>query len=347
MSKIWIFLMLFVVANGAAYAQDDDTEDDTPEPLTVSPAGGRVIDIAIAPDDSTFVTVSASVDRDGFVTDSIIEQWDVTTGDLLATVEPELNALYARYSPDGSLVGIGYSNGTITIHDAETLEETLNLPAAFGGDGDSFVFSVDNTLLVGSASTGSVWDLENGERIADLRGADNQMVSKIALRPDSATVATLDFASNLNFHDPATGEITASMPSPQEFAEYFVWLDETRLLIGGRQTLDVYDIETETVSVSFGVEEDTMIAIAIYEGRVLTSTFGGQVILWDLETGEMIETINAELSRGPQDVALGATVALTNINGVTVWPLANPLELPEADETDSEADDETEDESSG
>lgn len=321
MKKMVIMLIVFVLSV-SAFAQDE-------EPLTVSPAG-RVIDISLAPDESTFMTVSASVDRDGNVTNTVLQQWDTLTGEELIQVAPSFNALYTRYSSDGTLIGVGYTNGSISIHDAATLDETIMIPNAFGGDGTIFHFSADNSILVGEKSDAVVSNVEDGALITLVEGVDGESITNIIVSPDGTQLITSDFGRNLNLHDALTGEIIETLAPLEGAAEYLFWVDDTHILLGGRQSIDLMDIETLEVIHSFGVEGTTMIYASLYETRLAASTFGGQAVIWDLETGELVETVLDGLYRGPQDMALGASVLVGSSDaGVSVWALANPLLMEE------------------
>lgn len=318
-TRIVVLLMFFVLSIPVS-AQDEEAQ-----PLMVTPAG-RVIDIALAPDESTFITVSASVDRDGNVTDTNVQQWDTATGEELHSLTPTGNALHARYSPDGTLIGVGYSSGDISVHDAITLEEIILIAGAYGGEGNIFLFSPDNSILVGSQSAAVISSVEDGSLIATLEGVDGAFVTDIALSADQ--VITSDFDNNLNLHDAATGEIIEILITLEEIPEYLFQVDETHLLVGGRRQLDLLAVDTLTVTHSFGVEGTAMIFVSVYESRVAASTFDGQVVVWDTETGELVETVVEGLYRGPQDMALGASVLVAaGDGGVSVWTLENPLEL--------------------
>lgn len=94
----------------------------------------------------------------------------------MASELPGAVAAYAvRFSPDGKLVAVGDSSGTVAIWDVSSSRRVGEPLAGHGGDVGSLGFSPDGKTLVTSSGDGSfrLWDVATRKLIgAPLPGSD-------------------------------------------------------------------------------------------------------------------------------------------------------------------------------
>lgn len=322
MKRLILALVLCSLLALPALATDD-------APLSLRPTGPWIISLALSPDGATLMTISALAGQEGATDDRFIEAWDTRTGEPLLTLAHSGVPTAARFSPDGTLYVVGYTNGDISVHDAETLAETLRISGAYGGESYNFDISADNQWLVTSGRTPAVWSLEDGSLL--LRAdALAEWLRPVALSPDGVTVAALDgLAHRLHRFDLLTGEALGSADAPHEYPEYLAWLDDATLMVGKRAVLEVLDLSSETVLHRMTLERNGMNYLATHGKHALTGTFNGELILWDMAAGEIVTTLAEGFGRrGVSHVALvdGMAAAATE-RGVLLFPLDSTDEV--------------------
>ena len=231
--------------------------------------------------------------------------WDAGTGARIATLEGHRTVVQdgpltvtslewvnsVSFSPDGTTLASGASDGTVILWDLRTLERTATLE---GHQGEIYTvsFSPDGTTLASGASDGViVWDVVTREPVATLEGTGR---IKAVFSPDGALVATGDSAGRAALWDVATRASIADL-----------W--------GHWGTVE---------AVSFSVPDGALLATGGGDGRV---------VLWDVLTKERIGTFRhggpisaVSLSPGGAMLAAGASDGTVLLWDTSQWSAPRP-----------------------
>ena len=201
----------------------------------------------------TIHSISVSVvDTDGNVAQRYFTLWDVAAEHSnIATFEHTAGVRSVSFSPDGSLLASGASNGTIFVWDVETGEivETL---AGQGGI-ISLSFSPDSTLLAwssfGSSSRVFVWDIETGERVETLAGHTDG-VRSVSFSPDGSLLAAGTGDGTIFVWDVEAGEIVETLVGHTDWVESVAFAPDGSLLASASsdRTVKLWDLSKRTQS---------------------------------------------------------------------------------------------------
>lgn len=180
----------------------------------------------------------------------------------IRTLSDKANSL--MFSSDGkTLVSISYNNKTANIWDVNTGELKQNFTGL-----KNIALSLDGKTLAGSRDDNTIqlWDLETGELKHSL-GSHLSQIIFINFSPNGTTLVSRD-KETINVWDVSTGELKSSLKSGVDSGYW----------------------QTETEKTVFSPNGQTL-AIASYTRRE-DSTVDKAIILWDVETCQVIKTID-------------------------------------------------------
>ncbi len=190
-------------------------------------------------------------------------------GEVLAAVAFDDEAVYANYSPDGTLLAIERdtgSNNYFTLFDAVTGEELRQFGSANEGhfrivNRAGFTFTPDRKRLVSADQGGGVlvWDVETGKIIQRLYGHGGEQIFRVTLSPDGRTAIT-NGGGLLNFWDIAED--------------------------ASAQVFEAHDADT-----IFGLAISPDGTKAISTGLFAPDEAANEAILWDTNTFEVIHRL--------------------------------------------------------
>jgi WD40 repeat protein/DNA-binding SARP family transcriptional activator len=267
--------------------------------------------------------------------------WDVETGELLHTFEGHTNAVLAiAVSPDGKRALSGDGDGIIRLWDLEKRREIRSIFAHMSG-----VFSVaisPDAKLGLSGSIGeavlpddsmSLWDLETGELLRHFDTGSNQTV--IIFLDDGQTAYTQ--AGGLSLYDLNTGEILETYGSLDTCCTDFVLHPDGEIgyTVTNKTTIiQEWDLRNHAWIREIGHAHGgirTRLAITPDGQRLFSSASGGNLYLWDLNSGEELyrfysREINMDIDISP-DGKLGLSPG--NNNTAILWDLDLPIALDE------------------
>ncbi len=283
--------------------------------------------LAFSPDGTKFASLSA--DSNQFFEsgaaptiraskpDQMIRLADVDTRRELATLTHQITPNIAAFSPDGKRIAFG-GNGIIRLWYTETnthLDISLLDPPndSYGRylfETTSLAFSPDGKKLVSGTQAGDVrmWDVETGIALADL--IEQHPDSKIERNDDGTVTITYGRA------------ITALAFSRNNDHIAVGNIDKIRLL-GSKKRFHFKETKHGTGAEALMFSPD---------GTVLVSgTYGGNIMLWDLVSGNKINTLDGHTQ--PIEMLIfspdGKTLVSTGQDGaIFVWDWAEALKGP-------------------
>ncbi|RKU18687.1 hypothetical protein C6503_09120 [Candidatus Poribacteria bacterium] len=249
--------------------------------------------LAFSPDGTKFASLSADsnsfFESDSSPTmrasnpDQMIRLVDVNTGRELATLKNQINPTLMAFSPDGKIIVSG-GPGIIRLWRAEANDHIdINLSDPQDDDflvrslfkATNLVFSPDGKKLVSGTRAGDVrmWDVETGHALANL----------IEQHPDS-TIERDDGGNPIRATYGRAIDALAFSPNNDHIAVGN--MDKIRML-GSKKQFRFEEINHDATALVFSPD-----------GTVLVSgAYGGGIKLWDLLSGDKINTLDGHTQR--------------------------------------------------
>jgi len=142
---------------------------------------------------------------------------DVSTGEMQATLQSQVDVSWAAFSPDGKTLALWHpwSHSVVELWDVTTRQPRVSLRVPRADSVVSVAFSPDGKLLAAGLQFNEValWDLPSGtERgtITQERAAQTGVVA-VGFSPNSSTLAAGTQSGTVRLWDVATGQLRASL----------------------------------------------------------------------------------------------------------------------------------------
>ncbi|MGY4706335.1 WD40 domain-containing protein [Candidatus Bipolaricaulota sp. J31] len=250
-----------------------------------------------------------------------LEEWDLTSGELVREISlpgvPDL----VSFTADGSLLALATEGGRICV---------LALPAGdvvaaleLGEEVTSLAFSPDGELIAAGGIGGriAVWDASTGEVLASFVPF-NRDVRVLAFAPDVKCLAAAPSAGgDLHLYDVRTGERIGKIPWNQWGVRCVTFSSDGSLVaIGaGDGMVRVWDLAEHRLLRNLKGTAGPAVALAFTDGALLVADTAGGVSRWDTSTWEPV----AEFS------VSGDMRHLTLVSGdrLILHPPTGPLEV--------------------
>ncbi len=262
---------------------------------------------------------------------SSIQLWNIVTTELITTFTGHTsNVSRLAFSPDGNTLASGSSDGTIRFWDIETQK-----PRQSSITGHAWIrnasFIKDNSTLASVSSDGVVtaWDLKNHHKTTHKTKKTLEMPRSwgsyvsLVLSPDGTKLLTRGLvhdSSDPNFDnyelrltDVKTGRELAAFPDDNEK----VFSPDGKTIAGSRGNT-IYILNTESgeklkiITSDHGENSDDdkffveTVAFSPDGKKIVSGNEGGQVQMWDVETGNELSSYFEE--QPPEGNSYGETI---------------------------------------
>jgi WD40 repeat protein len=312
---------------------------------------GEIFAAALSMDGSTLLSYS---------TDHTIRKWDVHSGQQIQQVDlpgidtPEEGPARraAAFSPDGTRLLLGLEDFSLVLLDVETGEVNQRMAGhsspimkvAISPDGQTAIsgsgpVDYENEPPPGSDLSMRLWDLSTGEQIRRFEG-HTHTVFDVAFMPDGRSAVTGSWDDYVILWDLETGAILQRMRSTGEELEgaledvdhVAISSDGRRVLANaGQSNINLWDLETGQLirNIPHDFQQPSRLAISP-DGRLGASghMFGGEIVVWDLETGEAVLVLTGE--NQIQELVFSAgndQLVSSDRNTLRLWSLKPGAEL--------------------
>ncbi len=277
---------------------------------------GIIFATAFSPDGGTLLSYS---------TDRTIRLWDVQNGKQIRQLDlPQLDLpeegptrRAAAFSPDGSQLLLGLEDLSLVLLDVENGEIIQHMvghtspimKVAFSPDGDTAISGsgpddYENDPLPGSDLSMRLWDLSTGEEIRRFDG-HNHTIFDVAFRPDGRTAVSGSWDGSLILWDLETGEVLQRMVGEVDIEGTLDDVDhvavspdgQRALANSGQNIINLWDLETGQLIRNWdsGFQQPSRLAISPDDRLGVSGHFfGGEIAVWDLDTGEALLVLTGD-----------------------------------------------------
>ena len=289
-----------------------DTATINDAPITLRKHTGWTNALAFSPDGKILASGS---------TDKTVYLWNTATGEPIATLTGHLSGIAAlTFSPDGSTLASGSTDGTIRFWDTATGDPLLTPITGHTQWVKAGTFLKDSSTFVSVAFNGTItfWDLETSEKTALQMEGDRDLLRGLAFSPDGTKFANVGTKGDIFFAagfghsistpmsdeliritDVRTGrELTKTKGhgpnlafSPDGKTVAFdhgviirLWDTETG------KTLEISLVDPNDIYNASLDDTSEVLAFSPDGKKFVNGTWGGDVHLWNPETGEALTT---------------------------------------------------------
>ena len=298
-----------------------DTSTSNDAPITLRKHTGWTNVLAFSPDGKMLASGS---------TDKTVQLWNIATGEPLATLTEHLSGIAAlTFSPDGSTLASGSTDGTIRFWDTATGDSLSTRITGHTQWVKAGTFLKDSATFASVAFNGTItfWDLETSEKTALQMAGDRDLLLGLAFSLDGTKLASVGTKGDIFF---AAGfGPSISIPMSDELiriTDVRTGRELTKTNGFGRNL--AFSPDGKTVAFDHGVsirlwdtEADRTLDISVADPndiynasvndtsealafspdgkKLVNGTWGGDVHLWNSETGEALTTFfRAEPQKG-------------------------------------------------
>jgi len=292
-------------------------------------ASGREL-VAVTGGGSQLRAVAISLDGTRLATagsDNLARVWklDLSPGaasaELLHTLSghgegPPVGGLFpglttVAFSPDGTKLATGGSDGMAKVWDTQTGKELLSVQAHPDGRGITrIVFSPDGRLLAtatdesptGTGALAKIWDVSNGHEISTFSGhSQTGRIWGLAFGPDGKRVATGGWGGLLKIWDASTGQELLNLAGHTSTVTSVVFSPDGKYLATASVdgTARVWDAATGEELRSYTSPSGPLLDVAFTPDgkKVIASSGQGFVYGYVFDLDELIPLANSRLTR--------------------------------------------------
>ena len=289
-----------------------DTAIDSDESIILRKHTGWVNALAFSPNGKRLASGS---------TDKTVQLWNTAIGEHLATLTGHLSGIAAlTFSPDGSTLASGSTDGTIRFWDTATGDALSTRITGHTQWVKAGTFLKDSSTFVSIAFNGTItfWDLEISEKTALQMAGDRDLLLGLAFSPDGTKLASVGTKGNI-FFGAGFGQLLSTPRSDELIRITDVRTGRELTKTNGVGTNLAFSPDGKKVAFDHGVsihlwdmETDSKLDISVVDPndiysaslndtsealafspdgkKFVNGTWGGDVHLWNAETGEALTT---------------------------------------------------------
>jgi WD40 repeat protein len=216
----------------------------------------------------------------------------------------------AVFSPDGKTLASGTYAKDILLWDVKTRQPIGKL----SGHSDivrSIAFSRDGNIMASGSQDQTIilWDMKTRQPIGKPLSGHSKSVTSVAFSPDGNTLASGSNDTTIILWDVKTGRPIHTLSGHSSIVRSVVFSPDGRTLASGSDdgTIILWDVQTgkpvsklliEYTDPVFAVKVPAPVLSVVFspDGKTLASgSYDKNVILWDVKTGQPIQTLSGHL----------------------------------------------------
>jgi WD40 repeat protein len=268
---------------------------------------GEVLSIAFNPDGKIMVIGTS---------EKKLITWDVATWKIINMVEENDDRVTAlAFTSDGKILASGDRRDRVYLWNTSTWKTTAKIKAY--GSVEALSFNQDGSILAIACSKekAMLWDVKKNRLYKDLNGHKGD-VRAIAFSPDGTKVATGSRDNSVIIWDANTGEKVIVLTGHTSTVEKVAFSPDGKYLTSGGadNIVMVWDMKTGSAINRLAGHSDRICSLSylpntnilasgdcrIFLGPFFRPSYvagsGCKVILWDVEAGKQLKTIDADCS---------------------------------------------------
>ena len=285
--------------------------------------------IVFSPDGLTLVSTS--------LFGKIINVYTVSTGEIRNSINMNTSlSSDILISSDGVTLSAANRTGHIFLWDIQTGEIRKKLIGQRSSD-QTMVFSSDSSILYSAGNNRliKVWDIDSGKSIREISpftndSTSNLQIKKISLSPNDRTLAVLTNSNTIELYDTQSNIFQGELKGHSSTVYSAVFSNDGRILgsTSMDNTIKLWDVESRSQLLSI-TEPTSMNVYSIAfspNGRIVASGTFKLIRLWDIESGENVNTLSGHIGsiRNLKYSPDGKILASSSLDGsVILWDVTS------------------------